>query len=82
MKKFGKRWTALIGMIAAVASYVLTAVAGTNVTFLLVVNAVKGASFGLGAATMWGLLQDSITYGQWLTKCRRSAWATPPPPSP
>ena len=29
--------------------------------------AIKGAGFGLGAATMWGLLQDSITYGQWLT---------------
>ena len=67
MKKLGKRMTALIGMGASLLGYVLTALAGTNVTFLLVANAVKGAGFGLGAATMWGLLQDAITYGQWLT---------------
>ena len=67
MKKLGKRMTALIGMAAAIVAYLLTALAGTNVPFLLVANALKGAGFGLGAATMWGLLQDSITYGQWLT---------------
>ena len=67
MKKFGKRATALAGMGASLLGYVLTAVAGTNIPFLIVANAVKGAGFGLGAATMWGLLQDAITYGQWLT---------------
>ena len=67
MKKLGKRMTALIGMSAAIVAYLLTALAGTNVPFLMVANAIKGAGFGLGAATMWGLLQDSITYGQWLT---------------
>ncbi len=67
MKKLGKRMTALIGMGASLVGYVLTAIAGTNIPFLLVANAVKGAGFGLGAATMWGLLQDAITYGQWLT---------------
>lgn len=67
MKKIGKRYTALIGMIVAALSYVLTALAGTSIPFLLVANALKGAGFGLGAATMWGLLQDSITYGQWKT---------------
>ena len=67
MKKIGKRWTGLIGMLLAALAYVLTAVAGKNVPFLLVANAIKGAGFGLGAATMWGLLQDSITYGQWKT---------------
>ena len=67
MKKLGKRITALIGMGAAVVAYLLTALAGTNVPFLMAANAIKGAGFGLGAATMWGLLQDSITYGQWLT---------------
>ena len=67
MKKFGKRITALAGMGASLVGYVLTAAAGTNIPFLIVANAVKGAGFGLGAATMWGLLQDAITYGQWLT---------------
>ena len=67
MKKFGKRVTALAGMGASLLGYVLTALAGTNIPFLIVANAVKGAGFGLGAATMWGLLQDAITYGQWMT---------------
>ncbi len=67
MKKFGKRVTALAGMAASLVGYVLTALAGTNIPFLIVANAIKGAGFGLGAATMWGLLQDAITYGQWLT---------------
>lgn len=67
MKKFGKRATALAGMGASLVGYVLTALAGTNIPFLIVANAVKGAGFGLGAATMWGLLQDAITYGQWMT---------------
>ena len=59
MKKFG--------MAVAIVSYFLTAIAGANVPLLIVCNALKGAGFGFGAATMWGLLQDSITYGQWLT---------------
>lgn len=67
MKKFGKRVTAVMGMSVSLIAFVLTAVAGTNVTMVIVANALKGAAFGLGAATMWGLLQDSITYGQWLT---------------
>ena len=67
MKKLGKRMTALIGMGIAVAAYLLTEAAGTSIPLLVVSNALKGAGFGLGAATMWGLLQDSITYGQWLT---------------
>ena len=67
MKKFGKRVTALLGMGMSLVGYLLTSVAGTNIPFLIVANAVKGSGFGLGAATMWGLLQDSITYGQWKT---------------
>ena len=67
MKKIGKRWTALIGMGAAIVSYFLTYAAGANIPFLMAANALKGAGFGLGAATMWGLLQDAITYGQWKT---------------
>lgn len=67
MKKLGKRMTAMIGMGAAVAAFVLTALAGGNVTMVVACNILKGAAFGCGAATMFGLLQDAITYGQWLT---------------
>lgn len=67
MKKIGKRYTAMIGMAAASAAFVLTALVGSNVTLVIACNILKGAAFGCGAATMFGLLQDAITYGSWLT---------------
>lgn len=70
MKKVGTRMTALIGMVLSVIGFILTAVAGGNVSFLIVCNVIKGVGFGMGAATMFGMLQDAITYGQWLTNVR------------
>lgn len=67
MKKIGKRYTAMMGMAVAAIAFVLTSLAGTNVTMVIACNILKGAAFGCGAATMFGLLQDSITYGSWLT---------------
>jgi GPH family glycoside/pentoside/hexuronide:cation symporter len=67
MKKVGKRVTAVIGMSVSLIAFVLTAAAGQNVTIVVAANVLKGAGFGFGAATMFGMLQDSITYGQWLT---------------
>lgn len=67
MIKLSKRWVAFIGMAVAAAAFLLTAMAGGNVTMVVVCNLLKGAAFGLGAATMFGMLQDAITYGQWLT---------------
>lgn len=67
IKKLGKRITALIGMSAAALAFLFTALAGQNVTLVICSNILKGAAFGCAAATMFGLLQDSITYGQWYT---------------
>lgn len=67
MKKIGKRYTAMLGMGAAAVSFALTGLAGTNVTLVIACNVLKGAAFGCGAATMFGLLQDAITYGTWLS---------------
>ena len=67
MAKIGKRWTGLIGMVGAAAAFALTALAGQSVTLVVACNILKGAAFGCCAATMFGLLQDAITYGQWLT---------------
>ncbi len=65
MKKVPKRWLAFGGMALSGIGFAMTAVAGTNVSIVLVSNIIKGIGFGCGAATMWGLLQDAITYGQW-----------------
>lgn len=67
MRKVSKRNVGILGMGLSTVGFLLTAAAGKNVGFILVANIVKGIGFGCGAAVMWGLLQDAITYGQWLT---------------
>lgn len=67
MKKLSKRWLGLIGLVISGIGFILTAMAGSNVMMIVVCNVLKGIGFGCGAATMFGLLQDSITYSQWLT---------------
>lgn len=37
----------------------------TNVTLTCVLSVVKGMGFACGGASMFGLLQDAITYGEW-----------------
>lgn len=65
MRKMPKRWLAIAGMALSMSGFILTAFAGKNITLLLVSNVIKGIGFGCGSATMWGMLQDAITYGQW-----------------
>ena len=37
----------------------------TDVTMTCVLSVVKGMGFACGGASMFGLLQDAITYGEW-----------------
>lgn len=67
MKKIGKRNTALLGMSIASVAFILTGVAGSSVTLVVAANVLKGLAFGCCGATMFGMLQDAITYGSWLT---------------
>lgn len=67
MKKIGKRNTALVGVVGAAIAFVLTGLAGSNVTMVVAANILKGLSFGCCGATSFGMLQDTITYGSWLT---------------
>lgn len=67
MKKIGKRNTGLFGMLIASVAFILTGLAGSNVTLVVAANILKGLAFGCCGATMFGMLQDAITYGSWLT---------------
>lgn len=67
MLKVKKRSIGMIGMGLAGVGFILTAIAGQNVSLVVVSNVIKGIGFGCGGAVMWGLLQDAITYGQWQT---------------
>jgi len=67
MKKLSKRWLGFIGMAMSAVGFILTGMADGNVPMIVACNILKGAGFGCGAATMFGVLQDAITYGQWKT---------------
>ncbi len=64
MKKISKRNLFMIGMIIATVGFVLSGLT-TNYTMICVSSVIKGIGFGFGGATMFGCLQDAITYGEW-----------------
>ena len=65
MKKVTKRNLMMAGMGVSLIGFVLTGFAGANLTLQIAASIIKGIGFGCSAATMFGLLQDAITYGQW-----------------
>ncbi|MDD2973099.1 MAG: glycoside-pentoside-hexuronide (GPH):cation symporter [Lachnospiraceae bacterium] len=64
MKKIGKRNTFAIGMCISVVGFAATGFA-TTVGAVSALSIIKGIGFGFGGATMYGMLQDAITYGEW-----------------
>lgn len=65
MKAMSKRNLSLVGLVIAVVGFAGTAFVGDNVPLLILLSVVKGIGFGGIAAPMYGMLQDSITYGEW-----------------
>lgn len=64
MKKMTKRNLFLTGMSIAAIGFGLTGIVH-GVTMISVLSVVKGIGFGFSGATMYGMLQDAITYGEW-----------------
>lgn len=64
MKKVSKRNLFMVGMAIATVGFVLSGLT-TNYTLICLSSVIKGIGFGCGGATMFGCLQDSITYGSW-----------------
>lgn len=64
MKKLKKRQLFMAGMVIATIGFAATGFT-TNIAIINAMSIVKGIGFGCGAATMYGMLQDAITYGEW-----------------
>ena len=64
MKKVSKRNLNITGMVIATVGFVVTGLT-TNYGVVCLMSVVKGIGFGCGGATMFGILQDAITYGEW-----------------
>ena len=64
MKKISKRNVFMIGMVIATAGFLLAGIS-TSYGIICLSSVIKGVGFGCGAATMFGCLQEAITYGEW-----------------
>lgn len=64
MKKISKRNVFMIGMVIATAGFLLAGIS-TSYGIICLSSVIKGIGFGCGAATMFGCLQEAITYGGW-----------------
>lgn len=68
MKKVSKRNVFLVGMVIAAGGFILSAFT-TSYTLICLSSVIKGIGFGCGGASMFGCLQDAITYGEWYSGC-------------
>ena len=64
MKVLNKRKVFIAGMSFATLGFLISGFSG-DVTFQCVCSVIKGLGFACGGATMFGMLQDAITYGEW-----------------
>ena len=65
MGKLGKRNTMLIGAITSTAASVLIGLFGTSITAATVLSAVRGFMYGQITACVYGMIADTIDYGEW-----------------
>lgn len=68
MKKISKRYLNMSGM-AIVAAACAMGGMSTGYGFICVTSVLKGIGFGFAGSTMFGCLQDAITYGEWKSGC-------------
>lgn len=65
--RFSKKKIAVIGMIVNILAFVATGIIGKSVAGAITCNILKGIALGCPTAVQFGILQDTITYGTWLT---------------
>ncbi|MFC3927756.1 MFS transporter [Streptococcus caprae] len=74
-KKIGKRNAFFIGIGITGVSYVALAIAQGGYELILIANVIKGIGNGFAASCMWGMLSDTIEYGEWKTGIRTAGLA-------
>lgn len=67
MKKLGKRNTMLLGVVVMALACLAQFVLGADPTVIVACNAVKGIGGALAAAVLYGLIADTIDFGEWKT---------------
>lgn len=70
MKRFGKHRTYQVGLAATIIGFAGTGLCGTNIPLLIFFNAVKGIGLGASGGMAFGMVSDTIDYGEWKTGIR------------
>lgn len=65
MKRLGKRNTMLVGTVLAMLSCTLRGIASGNLLVVTAAGAVAGLGLGLLASGVYGMVADTIDYGEW-----------------
>lgn len=65
MRKFGKHRTYQVGLVAMLVGFAGTGICGTNMPLLILFNAVKGVGLGAAGGMAFGMISDTIEYGEW-----------------
>lgn len=67
MKRFGKKNTFVFGLVITSVASLLQFFIGENIAMLLACNVLRGIGGGFGSAVLYGLVADTIDYGEWKT---------------
>lgn len=67
MNRLGKRNLAMYGLFLTALGSGLAGVFASNYTALLVFSALRGIGAGMAGAVGYGLVADTIDYGEWMT---------------
>jgi GPH family glycoside/pentoside/hexuronide:cation symporter len=67
MKKFGKHRTYQLGLVGMILGFAGTGLCGTSVSLLIVFNVLKGIGLGAAGGMAFGMVADTIEYGEWKT---------------
>lgn len=70
MKRFGKHKIYQFGLLFLIVGFAGTGLSGTNIPLLIFFNAVKGLGLGAAGGMAFGMISDTIDYGQWKTGIR------------
>lgn len=65
MKKFGKHRTYQVGLAAMLIGFAGTGLAESNLTLLIIFNAIKGIGLGAAGGMAFGMVSDTIEYGEY-----------------
>lgn len=67
MKKFGKHKTYQLGLIGMILGFGGTGLCGPNLPMLIAFNILKGVGLGAAGGMAFGMVADTIEYGEWKT---------------